>query len=186
MLLKLVERKIFEGILEIKTNGIERIHCLGRQKQIDASRARPRILKLLNYQDKVTIIKHCAMLKGKGFSVSEYFFCNIHGIRKKLWNRTKDIRDKQVRVILTYNKVRLNWCLFLLGAVTMKSPKNEEQAMLRKTTHSKSAEVTLLNVNAHVLQIDHFEALLLDLIRDIVAVTETWFYPDILDLATGL
>ncbi|XP_050030536.2 uncharacterized protein [Dermacentor andersoni] len=135
MLLEMVEKKILDGILQIKTKGIERIHRLGKKKQTDTSRPRPVILKLLDYRDKVSILKHCTMLKGSGFYISEDFSRSIREIRKKLWDRTKEYRDRQERVSLVYDKVRINGELFAWDSDhedLIAVQKNEEKDVLQK------------------------------------------------------
>lgn len=112
MLVELVEKKILEGVLEIKTKGIEIIHRLGKQKPTGTSRPRPIILRLLDHRDKVSILRHCSKLKGSGFFISEDFSRHTRDIRKKLWDRTKEHRDRKERVSLVHDKVRINGELF--------------------------------------------------------------------------
>ncbi|XP_075725342.1 uncharacterized protein LOC142767489 [Rhipicephalus microplus] len=112
MLVELVEKKILDGVLQIKTKGIEIIHRLGKKKPVGISRPRPIILRLLDHRDKVSILRQCSKLKGSGFSISEDFSRNTRDIRKKLWDRTKEHRDRQERVSLVRDKVRINGQLF--------------------------------------------------------------------------
>ncbi|XP_070390823.1 uncharacterized protein [Dermacentor albipictus] len=135
MLLEFVEKKILDGILQIKTKGIERIHRLGKKKQTDTSRPRPVILKLLDCRDKVSILKHCTKLKGSGFYISKDFSRSTREIRKKLWDRTKEYRRRQERVSLVYDKVRVNGQLFAWDSDhedLVAVQKNEEKDALQK------------------------------------------------------
>lgn len=103
-----VTKEIFQDILEVNTSCIERIHRLGRVHQQEEAKHRPIILKLLDYRDKTAILKQCKKLKGSEYSISEDYSKTVRDIRKKLWTRTKDNRDRKDKVYLTYDKVRIN------------------------------------------------------------------------------
>ncbi|XP_037526410.2 uncharacterized protein LOC119403553 [Rhipicephalus sanguineus] len=107
-LLDAVEKRIFEDKIGIKTAGIERIHRLGRRKTTGSPKNRPVIVKLLDYRDKDNILRYCKKLKGTEYPISEDFSPVVKGIRRKLWERTKEHRDQKDKVFLSYDKVKIN------------------------------------------------------------------------------
>ncbi|XP_049274294.1 uncharacterized protein LOC125759489 [Rhipicephalus sanguineus] len=111
-LLRTTKERVLEGLLGLDITGIERIHGLGKLVKENPTKSRPVILKLLDYRDKVSILKECFKLKGSGFSISEDYSHAVRDVRKKLWNRTKENRDRKEKVMLTYDKVRINGRLF--------------------------------------------------------------------------
>ncbi|XP_049271219.1 uncharacterized protein LOC119391371 [Rhipicephalus sanguineus] len=111
-LLRTTKERVLEGLLGLDITGIERIHRLGKLVKENPTKSRPVIPKLLDYRDKVSILKECFKLKGSGFSISEDYSHAVRDVRKKLWNRTKENRDRKEKVMLTYDKVRINGRLF--------------------------------------------------------------------------
>lgn len=81
-----ISEQILKNILKVKPVPIERIHRIGKQ---DVQKTRPVILKLLDFRDKVTILRNCTKLKGTAFSVGEDFSNRVRDIRKKLWQVAK-------------------------------------------------------------------------------------------------
>ncbi|XP_065656801.1 uncharacterized protein LOC136082211 [Hydra vulgaris] len=79
--------KLFEETLEIKNVKIERAHRTGPR---DAKKNRTIILKLLNYKDKIDIMKRSVRLKGINIYINEDFCYETVQIRK-------DLRDKMLR-----------------------------------------------------------------------------------------
>lgn len=96
--------------LGVTVSGIERIHRLGTKKN---EKARPVILKLLDFRDKVKILKNCPKLKGSNISVSEDFSARIRNVRKKLWDSCKPNRDRQEKIKLIFDKIKVNDQLFI-------------------------------------------------------------------------
>lgn len=111
-LLSVVSKEIFEGILKVNTGGIEKIHRLGKHSTEHANKIRPIILRFSNYQDKTKIFKNCSKLKGSGYSISDDFSRTMRDVRKKLWDRTKENRDKGEKVMLVHDKVSVNGKLY--------------------------------------------------------------------------
>lgn len=105
---KAVIKEIFQDVLGVNILGVERIHRLGRPKQGLDNKPRPVILKLLDFRDKDRVMKNCPKLKGSAFSVSEDFSQAIRDVRKKLWLRTKENRDRHEKVRLVYDKVNVD------------------------------------------------------------------------------
>lgn len=106
---RVVSDEIFGKLLNTPISGIERIHRLGKKTD---QKIRPVILKLLDCRDKTRVLKNCFKLKGTTFSISEDFSRPVQQIRKKLWESTKINRDKNDKVFLTFDKVRVNGQLY--------------------------------------------------------------------------
>ncbi|CAN7941763.1 unnamed protein product, partial [Ixodes hexagonus] len=104
-----VSKTIFEDILHVSTSGVERIHRLGSQTP---GKARPVILRLLDFRDKLAILKNCSKLRGTNISINEDFSKRVQVIRKKLLDCTKDNKRAGDRVALVYDKVRINNVLY--------------------------------------------------------------------------
>ncbi|XP_037501748.2 uncharacterized protein LOC119375606 [Rhipicephalus sanguineus] len=178
-----VSKEIFEDTLDIKTAGIERIHRLGRTREGEPKN-RPIILKLLDYRDKVKILQSCSKLKGSGFSISEDYSFGVRETRRKLWNVTKENRDRGERVRLIFDKVQINGRLFTWDEGSKNiEVKKKRRATINGAVYSTTTPITLLNVNARSLanKVEQFEAVLLALKPDIVTVSETWLHSNICD-----
>ncbi|XP_070389681.1 uncharacterized protein [Dermacentor albipictus] len=100
-----VSKKFLEDVLQIPNVKIERIHRLGRPCE---NKCRPVILKLVDGRDKTKILSNCGRLKGTPFSISEDFSPRVQLLRKRLWECTKQNRNNHDKVVLTYDKVRIN------------------------------------------------------------------------------
>lgn len=90
---------------------VERIHRLGKPRE---RLARPIILKLLNFNDKMALLKKAKHLKGSDFSISEDYSFRVRSIRKKLWDATSTFRNNGSSVKIVYDhvfidNVRYNW-----------------------------------------------------------------------------
>ncbi|XP_077494377.1 uncharacterized protein LOC144105034 [Amblyomma americanum] len=137
-----VTKTVFEDVLGITKTDIERIHRLGRPSKDNETRPRPIILKFLDYRDKLSILKQCSKLKDSGFSIGEDFSLAVMNVRKKLWDRTKEHRDRKEKVSLVYDKVKINGQLFMWDSessdIVPVKPKNKDQNNTRKRiTRSK-------------------------------------------------
>ncbi|XP_049272181.1 protein unc-13 homolog C-like isoform X4 [Rhipicephalus sanguineus] len=108
-----VLKGVFTDILEIQVSSAERIHRIGR-KQL--RKPRPIILKLIDYREKVAVLKNCFKLKGTGFSISEDFSEATRHKRRKLWESTAENRRAGEKVKLIYDKIRVNGVLFVWDA----------------------------------------------------------------------
>ena len=84
--------KMFESKLGVKDITIERAHRTGMKK--NNGRPRTIVMKLLNYKDKVKILKEAKKLKGTNIYINEDFSRATVEIRKKLWAEIKDRREK--------------------------------------------------------------------------------------------
>lgn len=69
-------------------------------------------MKFSNNQDKTKIFKNCSKLKSSGYSISDDFSRTMRHVRKKLWDRTKENRDKGEKVMLVHDKVNINGKLY--------------------------------------------------------------------------
>lgn len=104
-----VTQKILRDTLSVHDVKIERIHRLGKP---NPSKDRPVIFKLVDGRDKPGILKNCRKLKGTNYSISEDFSPRIQAIRKKLWEVTKENRERGEKVALLFDKVKINTKLF--------------------------------------------------------------------------
>lgn len=101
----IVNGKIISDILKTEPVPIERIHRLGKPA---TKKVRPVILKLLDHRDKNRVLKNCFKLKGSSFAISEDFSSRVRDVRRKLWNCAKKFKHAGDKVIMNYDKLRIN------------------------------------------------------------------------------
>lgn len=106
----IVNGKIISDILKTEPVAIERIHRLGKPA---TKKVRPVILKLLDHRDKNRLLKNCFKLKGSNFAISEDFSRRVRDVRRKLWNCAKKFKHAGDKVIMSYDKLRINGELFV-------------------------------------------------------------------------
>lgn len=58
------------------------------------------------------IFKNCSKLKRSGYSISDDFSRTMPDLGKKLWDRTKENRDKDEKVMLVHDRVSINGKLY--------------------------------------------------------------------------
>ncbi|XP_040067972.1 uncharacterized protein LOC120841176, partial [Ixodes scapularis] len=100
-----VTKEILGGKLNVKINGIDRILRLGRPAH---GKTRPVIFRLVNFKDKLNILRNCNKLKNERLSISEDYSKRIQGIRKKLLDSSKSNKLAGDKVTLTYDKIKIN------------------------------------------------------------------------------
>ncbi|CAN7942572.1 unnamed protein product, partial [Ixodes pacificus] len=100
-----VTKEIIEDRLQLQPVPIERIHRIGK---FSPEKPRPVILKLLDFRDKMKILRNCQKLKGSKFSINEDFSKNVQELRKKLLERTKQNKTSGDKVTLRFDKVKIN------------------------------------------------------------------------------
>ncbi|XP_040068674.2 uncharacterized protein LOC115320940 [Ixodes scapularis] len=105
-----VKKEIFEDILGVHASGIEKIHRLGRKV---ANKTRPVILRFLEERDKSAVLSSCRRLKGSRFSISEDFSPRVQQIRKKLWDSAKELKKNGDKVVLSFDKIKINGQVFI-------------------------------------------------------------------------
>lgn len=88
--------------LEMECPRIERCHRLGKGSE---GRPPPTIIKLLNFNDKIAIMKSARNIEDPNVRVTEDFTARVHIIRKKLWEATKSFRDAGTNVRIIYDHV---------------------------------------------------------------------------------
>lgn len=76
-----VTKNVLQGKLNVTICGVERCHRLGAKS---INKIRPVILKLIDYREKVLILKNCSKLKGSDQYVTQDFSPKVRAIRKKL------------------------------------------------------------------------------------------------------
>lgn len=100
---------LFMNTLGVQVSSVERIHRFGRKR---LNKPRPIILKLIDYREKVNVLKNCSKLKGKKISISEDFSATTRSIGKKLWDSTAEIRKEGGKVKLVYNRIKIGNDMF--------------------------------------------------------------------------
>ncbi|KAH7980702.1 hypothetical protein HPB49_018384 [Dermacentor silvarum] len=106
---QVVSKSILADTLKDPNVAIERIHRIGRPME---GRCQPVIYKLVAGRDKPNILKNCKKLKGTAYSISEDFSQRIQLIRKKLWAAAAEHRKKGDKVMLSFDKIKINGKLF--------------------------------------------------------------------------
>lgn len=104
-----VKNNIFGDILSTWITGLERIHRLGHKA---ANKTRQVILKLSDERDKNAIWKNCRRFEGSEFSVSEDFSSKVQQIRKKLQETAKELENKGDKVVLSFDRIKINGQVF--------------------------------------------------------------------------
>lgn len=106
---KYVENEIFSHLLkEVKT--VERVHRAGKKI---TDRDRPVILRFYDFAEKMAILRSCSKLKGTNISISEDFSLAVRETRRKLWKSSKSNRDSGDRVVLLFDKLKINDTLYV-------------------------------------------------------------------------
>ena len=82
---------------------IERAHR-GKQK-FKTDKPRTIVAKLLNFEDKQTILANARKLKGTGIFINEDFSRETILIRQKLWGQVKELRQQGKYAIIQYDKI---------------------------------------------------------------------------------
>ncbi|XP_065665718.1 putative leucine-rich repeat-containing protein DDB_G0290503 [Hydra vulgaris] len=93
---------LLENNLNVKDVIIERAHRTGI---IDIKKPRTIVIKLLNYKDKVKILKNANKLKGSGIYINEDFSLETTIIRKKLLEESKTHRINGKYSVVIYDKL---------------------------------------------------------------------------------
>jgi hypothetical protein len=94
--------KVFENNLNIKGVTIERAHRTGK---LGSKSPRTIVMKLLNYKDKVQILKNAHKLKGTDIFINEDYSIETMMIRKKLIEEMKVNRSNGMYSIVIYDKI---------------------------------------------------------------------------------
>ncbi|XP_065645756.1 uncharacterized protein LOC136076210 [Hydra vulgaris] len=94
--------KLFEETLGVENVRIERAHRSGRR---DAKTPRTIIIKLLDYKDKVEIVKNSSKLKGENIYINEDFCFETNLIRKDLREKMKIRRQLGKFAYISYEKL---------------------------------------------------------------------------------
>ena len=85
---------------------IERTHRTKRNyKDKDKKRPRTIVLRLVNFKDKSIILKNVNKLKGSDVYINEEFSRKTTGLRKKLWDKVKQLRSESKFAYLNYRSI---------------------------------------------------------------------------------
>uniref|UniRef100_L7LY49 Tick transposon n=1 Tax=Rhipicephalus pulchellus TaxID=72859 RepID=L7LY49_RHIPC len=104
-----VKDEVFHEKLGMSVTGIERCHRLGRKSE---NKARPVILKFLDYREKIALFKASHKLKGSELSLSEDFSRLVRDTSRLLWESAQKERQKNMKVRLVYDKLSTDGTLF--------------------------------------------------------------------------
>ena len=99
--------EVFEKRLGVNGVIVERAHRVNRRKRTTDTVGRPKtiVLKLLNYKDKVEILKRSKKQKNTGIYINEDYSEATMQIRKQLKGEMKEIREKGKYCIIKYDKL---------------------------------------------------------------------------------
>lgn len=95
-------QKLFEDTLTLKNIQIERAHRTGFR---NAHKTRPIVVKLLNYKDKVEILRQAKNLKGKNIYINEDYCAETTVIRNELRVQLKKEREGGKYAVISYDKL---------------------------------------------------------------------------------
>ena len=119
------------------------IHKDGKQRTI--------IIKLLNYKDKVEIMKNAKNLKDTGIYINEDYSNETMAIRKELWSKVKQLRLEGKFAVIKYD--RIYWrekryvCLFVCILASVLVCKINPQNSVCQIQQ----EITILKINVLTL-----------------------------------
>lgn len=106
---------------------MERIHRIGRPGK---NKIGPVIVRLYNYNEKISLFKNCAKLKGTGISISDDYSHETLQIRKRLWQSGLDDSLPNDKLKLVRDK------LFVNGNVYAWDKAKNCKVLLHKNTKS--------------------------------------------------
>ena len=95
-------RNLLENELNVNGVKIERAHRTGKP---DLNKPRTIVIKLLDYKDKIKILKNANRLKGSGIFINEDFSVETALIRKKLFEERKLHRINGKYCVVVYDKI---------------------------------------------------------------------------------
>ncbi|XP_065664399.1 uncharacterized protein LOC136086060 [Hydra vulgaris] len=95
-------QKMFEDTLGLKSIQIERAHRTGFR---NTHKTRPKVVKLLNYKDKVEILKQAKNLKGKNIYINEDYCAETTIMRNELREQLKKEREGGKYAVISYDKL---------------------------------------------------------------------------------
>ncbi|CAN7974771.1 unnamed protein product, partial [Ixodes persulcatus] len=93
---------MFNKQLGVSLTSVERIHRIGR---ITQGKNRPVVLRVFNYNEKVSVFKNCKKLKGTAVSISDDFSKETLQTRKKLWESAHDEKRGGAKVKLVNDRL---------------------------------------------------------------------------------
>lgn len=97
--------KLLTEMLEIPCPHIERCHRIGKVRE---GRPRPVIMRILDFGEKMRIMKNVSKLKGSNFRVTEDFSLRVRTIRKNLYDATSSFRKNGSDVKIRYDHVYID------------------------------------------------------------------------------
>lgn len=97
--------KLLTESLEIPCPHIERCHRIGKPRD---GRPRPVIMKILDFTEKVLVMKNASKLKGSDYHITEDFSLRVRNIRKNLFSATLPFRKNGSTVKIRYDHVYID------------------------------------------------------------------------------
>ncbi|XP_040071679.1 uncharacterized protein LOC115314240 [Ixodes scapularis] len=91
--------------LGVTVSSVERVHRIGK-KQTD--KPRPVIINFFDYNEKLKVLKNCNKLKGTTISINHDFCKGTLAKRSKLWSKSGDFKARGRKVVLDYDKLRVD------------------------------------------------------------------------------
>ena len=102
-----IQRLLKDKLYFNDTINIERAHRMGKKNGRRDNNDRPRtiIIKLLNYKDKVKILKNAKKLKDTGIYINEDFSVETNEIRKNLKPQMNKARLEGKHAVIVYDRL---------------------------------------------------------------------------------
>lgn len=100
-----IVKHVFEEKLGVKVKSVECIHRLGRKQN---GKDRQVILRCLDFNNKINLLRNAGKLRGTVISLSEDYSKRVHLIRQRLWGTVKGNRQPDDKVMLRFDKLIIN------------------------------------------------------------------------------
>lgn len=130
--------QVLSETLLIDCPAIERCHRLGRSR---VNHVRPVIMKLLDFRDKIKVMKNVSKFKGSDWYVTEDYSQSVRSVRKKLWDASASFRNSGSEVRLRFDKLFIDAIQYTLDATSntlVKVPSRQSSRHPAPTSGSSS------------------------------------------------
>lgn len=168
----------------------ERSHRLGRTRP---GRSRPVILKLLDFNDKLLLLKNAYKLKNSDIKLPEDFSLKVRAVRKKLWDASAEHRNIGSVVKMRFDhlfidNVQHNWDgpsnrLIIARGSDSNARTTNTSSSLPLPSYQTASDLAFLNVNARSItnKFSQFFSLVSSCSPRVICITETWLHDEIHD-----
>uniref|UniRef100_L7LX74 Uncharacterized protein n=1 Tax=Rhipicephalus pulchellus TaxID=72859 RepID=L7LX74_RHIPC len=130
-------KKFFSDTLKVDFPQIERFHRIGTYH---GSKSRPVILRLLDFREKMKVLRNGFKLKGSKLRLTEDFSEHVRFIRKKLWDATASFRNNGSTVHLRYDHVYVDSERYDWDCISNSLLKSSKQSIKHSTVSSNRAK----------------------------------------------